>query len=114
MINQDKPAVGTPQTELNIGSGFNLLVGGVYKLIVGALNASAGLTNSDKASIGETWGTVSTSWATETRTWLAVSQLFSNTSKTAYGNPLWSEQLVWQMSLPWQSDSAVMNNIDKP
>ena len=81
ITNQDKPAVGVPQTELNIGSGFNLLVGGVYKLVIGALNASAGLANSSKVSVGETWGTVSTTWAAETRTWLAASQLLGNTSK---------------------------------
>jgi len=34
-----------------------------------------------KVSIGETWDTVTTTWATETRTWLAISQLFTNTSR---------------------------------
>jgi len=81
IINQDKPSIGTPQTELNIGSGYNLLVGGVYKLIIGALDAGAGLTNTSKVSIGETWNTVATTWDSETRTWLAVSQLFGNTGK---------------------------------
>ena len=81
ITNQDKPTQGVPQTELNVGSGFNLLVGGVYKLVVGALNATAGITNASKASIGETWGTIATTWATETRTWLAVSQLVDNTAK---------------------------------
>ena len=80
MINQDKPSAQNPQTELNIGSGYNLLVGGVYKLVIGALGLG-GMTNTSKVSVGETWATVSTTWATETRTWLAVSQLFGNTAK---------------------------------
>ena len=81
MINESKPTTGVPQTELNVGSGYNLLVGGIYKLVIGALNATAGMTNTSKVSIGETWATVSTTWATETRTWLAVSQLFTNPNK---------------------------------
>ena len=81
ITNQDKPASGVPQTELNIGSGYNLLVGGVYKLIIGALNATGGLTNTSKVSVGETWGTASATWGAETRTWLAASQLFTNPSK---------------------------------
>ena len=82
ITNQDKPAVNTPQTELNIGDGYNLLVGGVYRLIVGALSL-VGMTNSAKVSVGETWATVSTSWASETQTWLGVSQLITNTTRTA-------------------------------
>jgi hypothetical protein len=39
------------------------------------------LANNMKVSIGETWATITTTWATETRTWLAVSQLFTNTTK---------------------------------
>lgn len=80
MINQDKPAVGVPETYLNVGSGFSLIVGGVYQLIVGALGG-AGMTNSSKISIGETWATISSTWATEPRTWSAASQLFNNASK---------------------------------
>jgi len=113
ITNQDKPSGQTPQTELNIGSGFNLFVGGVYKLIVGAVGLG-GMTNSSKVSVGETWATVSTTWDTETRTWLAVSQLLSNNSKPTTADPLWTSQLVWQMSLPWQSNSGVMNNLSKP
>ena len=81
ITNQDKPTAGVPQTELNVGSGFNLLVGGAYRLIIGALNATAGMTNSSKVSIGETWATIPTTYAAETRTWIAVSQLFTNPSK---------------------------------
>lgn len=82
MINQDKPNTGTPETYLNVGSGFNLLVGGLFRLIVGALG-TGGMTNQAKASIGETWGTITTSWATETRTWEQVSQLLSNSARTS-------------------------------
>lgn len=81
MINQDKPNVGTPETYLNVGSGFNLLVGGVYKLIVGAVGL-AGMTNVVKASIGETWGAIVSAWRDESRTWEAVSQLIGNVSRT--------------------------------
>lgn len=82
MINLDKPGVATPETYLNVGDSFSLLVGGVYSLIVGALGLG-GMTNAAKASIGETWGTISTTWASETRTWLAVSQLITNNTRTS-------------------------------
>lgn len=80
MQNLDKPNAGVPQTELNIGSGFNLIVGSTFKLIVGALGLG-GMTNSAKASIGETWGTIASTWASETQTWEEASQLISNTAK---------------------------------
>ena len=80
MINQDKPGASTPETNLNVGSGYTLLIGGVYKLIIGALGLG-GMTNGSKVSVGETWDTITTSWTTETRTWLAISQLIGNTSK---------------------------------
>lgn len=41
------------------------------------------LTNTDKVSIGETWASVLTTWATETRTWLEISQLLTNSARTA-------------------------------
>lgn len=81
MINQDKPNVGVPETYLEIGSGFNLLVGGGYKLIIGALNTLAGMTNSSKIASYETWGAITTIWATETRTWLDCGSLFDNVAK---------------------------------
>jgi hypothetical protein len=80
ITNQDKPSTNTPETHLNIGSGFNLLVGGIYKLIIGAA-VLGGMTNTNKVSIGETWATVTYTWATETRSWLAVSQLLTNPAK---------------------------------
>lgn len=80
ITNQDKPNTGVAQTELNIGDSFNLLVGGLYRLIIGAAG-TGGMTNSSKVSIGETWGTITTTWASEPRTWLAISQLIGNTSK---------------------------------
>ena len=79
MINTDKPLISTPATKLNVGSGFTLLVGGIFKLLVGA--GAGQFTNTNKASIGETWATISTTYAAETRTWLAVSQLIGNTAK---------------------------------
>jgi hypothetical protein len=81
MINEDKPAVGVPETDLDIGSGYNLIVGGVYTLVIGAVNVLAGLTNSSKVSVGETWESNPYAWAAETRTWLAVSQLIGNETK---------------------------------
>ena len=113
MINQDKPAVGTPQTELNIGSGYNLLVGCVYKLVIGALGLG-GMTNTSKVSVGETWGTIESTWAAETRTWLAVSQLFSNIALSST-DPLWSARTFpWQEALPWQNTNAGIINVSKP
>lgn len=82
ITNQDKPGVATPETYLNVGSGYSLLVGGTFRLIIGALGLG-GMTNSAKTSIGETWGSITTSWQDETRTWLAVSQLIANSVKTA-------------------------------
>lgn len=112
MINLDKPTVSSPQTELNIGDGFNLLVGSTFRLIVGAI--TAGFTNTDKVSIGETWGTIASTWGTETRDWQSASQLIANTAKTSYGAPLWNTQLVWQLSLPWQVNTSIMTNSEKP
>ena len=80
MQNLDKPTVGIPETYLNIGDGFHLLVGGVYKLIIGALG-TGGMTNTSRVSIGETWGTIASTWASETRDWQSASQLISNTAK---------------------------------
>lgn len=80
MQNLDKVNPSVPETYLNIGDGFNLLVGGVYKLIVGALG-TGGMTNASKVSIGETWGTIASTWASETQTWEEASQLISNTAK---------------------------------
>ena len=72
------------------------------------------VTNSAKVSIGETWASIASTWATETRTWLAVSQLFTNSARTTYGDPLWTPQLVWQLPLPWQVNTSVMTNQSKP
>ena len=83
MINESKPVIENPQTYLNVGSGFSLLVGNTFRLIVGALGAGGGLINSAKVSTGETWATISTSWATEPRTWEAVSQLISNSARVS-------------------------------
>lgn len=80
MQNLDKPNAGVPETYLNIGDGFNLIVGSTFKLIVGALGLG-GMTNSAKASIGETWGSITATYADETRTWLQVSQLLANSTK---------------------------------
>ena len=80
MINQSRPNTNTPQTELNIGGGFNLLIGGVYKLIVGALG-NTGITNSTKVVPYVTWGNNTTTWDIETRTWDEMGAIMSNTNK---------------------------------
>lgn len=82
MINQDKPNTNTPETYLNVGDGYHLTIGGLFKLIIGAVGLG-GMTNQTKVSIGETWGTITTSWASETRTWEQVSQLLSNSARTS-------------------------------
>ncbi len=51
--------------------------------IVNTSKPTTSLTNSSKISIGETWGSITTTWASETRTWGAVSQLFTNTSRSS-------------------------------
>ena len=80
MQNLDKVNPGTPQTYLNVGGGFRLLVGSTFKLIAGALG-TGGMTNSVKASIGTTWNTWTTAWDDETRTWDELSQLIENNTK---------------------------------
>ena len=80
MQNLDKINPSVPETYLNIGGGFRLLVGGVYKLIIGALG-TGGMTNSVKVSIGETWGAIASTWGNETRDWQTASQLITNKAK---------------------------------
>ena len=119
MINESKPNVGTPQTELNIGGGFNLLIGGVYRLIVGAVGL-AGMTNTTRASLGETWGTIASTWENETRSWLASSSLFTNFNKSTVndsyelGNPL--DNSDWALYTPYtkevQSFTATAGTIE--
>lgn len=82
MINESKPNVATPETNLNIGDGFNLLVGSTFKLIIGALGLG-GMTNASKVSIGETWESITTTWASETQNWQEASQLISNSARTS-------------------------------
>lgn len=111
MINQSKPGVDTPETYLNIGSAYKLTVGGVYSLIVGALGLG-GMTNSAKASIGETWGTITTTWASETQNWEEASQLISNVSIAAN---IWeSRTLPWTVATPWLLTGNGIINFDKP
>lgn len=81
MQNLDKPNVGVPETYLNIGGGFRLLVGSTFRLIAGALG-TGGMTNASKASIGTTWDTWTTPWDDETRTWDELSQLLENEART--------------------------------
>lgn len=81
MINLDKPTTGQAQTDLLIGSGYKLLIGGIFNLILTPANTLSGMTNGTRPGQGETWGTIASTWATETRTWLAVSQLIANNAK---------------------------------
>lgn len=112
MINQNKPTQGTPQTELDIGGGFNLLIGDTYRLIVGAVNALGGFTNATKVSIGETWDGIVTTWATETQTWLEASQLITNVSVT---DNIWAQRtLPWGHPTPWLLTGSGITNVNKP
>ena len=111
ITNQDRPA-SRIETKLNVGSGFTLLVGGIFKLLVGA--GAGQFTNTNKASIGETWATISTTWATESRTWLAASQLFTNSS-IGLTEPLWAYRTFpWSMPFPWQDTDTGITNESKP
>ena len=90
MINESKPNIGISQTELNIGSGFNLLVGGLFRLIVGAAG-SAGMTNTDKAST-------------------AITNVAS-----PFFDPLWVASVSpWLLALPWQINNSGITNSNKP
>jgi hypothetical protein len=87
LVNQDKPSANTPTTYLNIGSGFRLIVGGIYNLIINP--AGTGIfTNTDKVNFAELWSTITTTYASEVRTWDATGSLFSNTAKptTTFSN----------------------------
>jgi len=113
ITNLDKPTGQTPQTELNVGSVDILLVGCVYRLVVGALGLG-GMVNSSKTSVGETWATIETTWATESRTWLAASQLLVNQT-LSNTDPIWSTRTFpWQEALPWQNTNAGIINVSKP
>jgi hypothetical protein len=113
ITNLDKPTTGTPQTELNIGDGFNLLVGGVYKLITGALG-TGGMTNKARAVGYETWASILTTWATETQTWLDMGSIYTNVVMSST-NPLWNARsFPWTLTAPWQSTNAGITNVNKP
>jgi hypothetical protein len=75
MINQSKPTQGTPETTLNIGSGFSLLIGGGYNLIIGAASAFNFL-NQTRPVAAVTWDTWDVAWEDETRTWDELSSNF--------------------------------------
>lgn len=113
-INEDKPDTATPETYLDIGDGHNLTIGGIYKLIIGALSTSGNFANVDKVSGGETWESITSTWAAETRTWLAASKLITNVTMSAT-DPLWSARTEpWQLTAPWQTTSTGVTNISKP
>lgn len=97
ITNFDKPNTSTPQTELNIGSDFNLLVGGLYRLIIGSAG-TGGMTNASKVSVGETWGTITSTWRSELRTWEAASQLLSNV-----GYPWYQESIYIGADIEWKT-----------
>lgn len=80
ITNSDKPTTGIPETYLEVGSGFNLLVGGLFKLIIGPAGLG-GLINTAKILGYETWDSITSTWASETATWDEASSTFSNTTK---------------------------------
>lgn len=80
ITNSDKPNVGTPETYLEIGSGYSFLIGGIYKLIIGAASLG-GITNIAKIASFEVWDTITTTWASETRTWDDCLSLFDGFNK---------------------------------
>ena len=109
ITNQSKPG-GTEDTKLNIGSTFNLIVGGVFDLLIGI--GSGGLTNQNKVSVGETWDTVTTSWATEAQTWQGASHLITNIGIIAN---IWeSRTLPWTSPAPWLLVGGGITNQNKP
>lgn len=81
MINQSKPASGQAQTELLIGSGYALLIGDGFHLIINPENLTAGLTNAARPAEGETWANDSETWAQDTETWVESASLMRGVSK---------------------------------
>lgn len=78
---------------------------------------SSSLANVTKVSIGLTWADITTTWATETRTWLAISQLFTNTSKNrTLGSYTFDEigNTTIDSHGGAMNDSSAMINIAKP
>ena len=113
ITNQDKPNTSSVEAHLNIGSGFNLLVGGIYKLIIGAAG-TGGMTNADKVSFAELWSTITTTWDSETRNWDECVSLFHNLAMSLT-DPLWSSRTFpWTLTLPWQTTANGISNVNKP
>jgi hypothetical protein len=81
MINESKPTISSEETNLNIGSGYSLLIGGIFKLIIGAVNTATSITNSSKVVPYVTWDNNTTTFDTETRTWDEMGAIMNNTSK---------------------------------
>ncbi len=83
--------------------------------ITNASKPSTSLANATRIGGAETWESIPTTWASETRTWLDCISLFDNVMKVAYGDPLWSASVLpWQISFPWQVNTGIMINQDKP
>lgn len=112
MQNLDKVNPSVPETYLNIGGGFRLLVGSTFKLIAGALG-TGGMTNASKVSIGETWASIASTYTEEARTWERASQLINNAVDTTYF--IWSlSTYPWTNPNPWLLVGSSIINQNKP
>lgn len=115
ITNQDKPTPNLPQTELNVGSGFNLLVGGIYKLIIGAVGAP-GITNIYK-NFKTRWDTWSLSWENNTvHSWDDLEgNIQTNVSKVSVGETWATNPFTYaEETRTWLQVSQLFTNTDKP
>lgn len=115
ITNQDKPTPNLPQTELNIGSGFNLLVGGIYKLITGAAGAP-GITNVFK-NYQKRWDTWTTAWDNNNvRSWDDLAgEIHTNVAKVSVGETWATNPFTYaEETRTWLQVSQLFSNINKP
>ena len=112
ITNQDKPTPNLPQTELNVGSGFNLLVGGIYKLVVGAIGVS-GMTNIYK-NFKVRWDTWSTAWENNNvHSWDDLEgNIQTNVSKVSIGETWATISTTWATETrTWLAASQLFTNV---
>jgi len=112
ITNQSKPGAATPQTELNVGSGYNLLVGSTFKLIIGALGLG-GMVNTFK-NFQTRWDTWSTAWDNNNvRSWDDLAgEIHTNVSKVSVGETWATISTTWNTETrTWLAASQLITNV---
>jgi len=108
--NESKPGAGV-DTKLNVGSGFSLLVGGLYKLITGANDG--GMTNIFK-NFKERWNTWTLAWDSNTvHSWDDLQgEIQTNIAKVSIGETWATISTTWASETrDWLSASQLITNV---